>query len=927
MTALELLSDLRDRGVKLWVDGTDLRFSARKGTLGKAAAELLARHKTELVELLKAPDAGATPRQDTARTKRFSLDDQAIDLSSVPDWHRDEQDPYVRYVAPYKGFLYQRLALDKKFVRGEGCFLFDAEGTPYADFIAQFGAVPFGHDPKPIWDALETVRRESRPNLVITSISAAAGELAERLLTVAPAGLSHAVFTNSGAEAVEAAIKLARARTGRLGILSTRDGFHGLTLAGMSATGREFFQRGFGAPVPGFNYVPFGDLEALQTTLELRPDFFAAFVVEIIQGESGIHVAPPGYLAAATELCHRFGALLIVDEVQTGLGRTGTLFACEAEGVTPDILTLAKALGGGLMPIGACLYKQSVYTEHFDLRHGSTFAGNALACSAALATINELTKDDRRLVRQVSTVGRRLQQQLRQLQSEYPLLVADIRGRGLMIGVDLDLEHIANTQAGMLAVMQEHGLLLYMAVSYLLNVEHIRIAPSFTNGTVLRIEPPLIADAALCDRLIESLRRLLDILQRGAAGELLAHLMEGASAPTPSRLSQPKQTQRPISRRALTKDRTRFAFVVHLLATSDLRRFDATLEPFSDGQLTGLRSRIAEFVKPFPLDELAIESTDSGVADGELIVLPHLPSELLALSGNAAVALVQSAVDLASERGARVVGLGGFSSIVADGGLALTHRPGLTITSGNSLTTWTAIRSVEVACAKYGFALADCTVAVVGATGAIGHALSLLCAERAAELILIGNPLATEASLGKLREVAEDCRRHVATRVAAGREFTPGSLAARIAHGRTSAPPPHGDAGMTITTDIDQHLPRAHVVLAATNAVQPFIASRHLRSGALVCDVSRPFNVVPDLVQQRDDLRLLSGGLVLPPPSSVLGHVEAPERANALVACAAETIVLALSGYQSAHLCGRLDIATIEDIGRLAEELGFSVIA
>ena len=162
---------------------------------------------------------------------------------------------------------------------------------------------------------------------MITSISAAAGELAERLLAVAPAGLGHAVFTNSGAEAVEAAIKLARARTERHGILSARDGFHGLTLAGMSATGREFFQRGFGAPVPGFNYVPFGDLEALQTTLEFRPDFFAAFVLEIIQGESGIHVAPKGYLAKEAELCHRFGALLIVDEVQTGLGRTGILFA------------------------------------------------------------------------------------------------------------------------------------------------------------------------------------------------------------------------------------------------------------------------------------------------------------------------------------------------------------------------------------------------------------------------------------------------------------------------------------------------------------------------------------------------------------------------------------------------------------------------
>src|SRR3954447_16711566 len=181
------------------------------------AEHLRKRSRTGVPGAASAKDAW--PELVHEHRKSF-LDGETIALASLKDWRAQEQDAYVRYVAPYKGFLYQRLGLDKTFVRGEGCFLFDSEGTPYADFIAQFGAVPFGHDPEPIWDALEAVRRESRPNLVITSISAAAGELAERLLAVAPAGLGHAVFTNSGAEAVEAAIKLARARTERLGILS-----------------------------------------------------------------------------------------------------------------------------------------------------------------------------------------------------------------------------------------------------------------------------------------------------------------------------------------------------------------------------------------------------------------------------------------------------------------------------------------------------------------------------------------------------------------------------------------------------------------------------------------------------------------------------------------------------------------------------------
>jgi acetylornithine/succinyldiaminopimelate/putrescine aminotransferase/predicted amino acid dehydrogenase len=889
-----------------------------------------------LAEYLRKQSPRATPeagsregdipaRQPPGESRRSFLDDDTVTLASVRGWSAQEQTAYIRYVAPYKGFLYQRLGLDKTFVRGDGCYLLDVNGTRYADFIAQFGAVPFGHDPASIWQALETTRRDAVPNLVIASIPAPQGELAERLLAVAPPGLAHVVFTNSGAESVEAAIKLARCRTGRLGILAAGNAFHGLTLAGMSATDTSFFQRGFGAPVPGFSIVPFGDIAALQAALEARPNFFAALLVEIIQGESGIRVAPSGYLAAARDLCHRHGALLIVDEVQTGLGRTGSLFACETEGVTPDILLLAKALGGGLIPIGACLYTQEAYTEQFDLRHGSTFAGNALACRAALATIDELTRDDRRLVRQVAALGDRLQQQLQQLQSQYPLLVKEIRGRGLMLGVELDLPQLAESQSGMLAMLQDQGLLLYVAVSYLLNVEHIRIAPSFTHGTVVRIEPPLTADAPMCDLLIGALSRLLDSLQRGDAATLLGHLMGTPRSRMPPAFGG---VQRPALvavalQESSTRAITRFAFIVHLLDAGSLRRFDPSLESFSDAELEGLKSRITEFIKPYPFGELTVRSADGRLTQGELIALPHLPSELLALSEDEAVSLVQSAVDLAVERGAEVVGLAGFSSIVTYGGLALRAREGVTVTSGNSYTTWVAVRAVEAACSERGISLADCTVAIVGATGAIGHALSLLFAERAAELILIGNPQVAEATLGRLRIVAQDCKQHVQALAARGHKFSPGRFAGwslRQPAAASAAP----EAGVTITTDIDQHLPRAHVVLTATNAVLPFISAHHLRNGVLVCDVSRPFNVSPNLNDERPDVRVVDGGLVQAPDASVLELLEEPGRSNVLLACAAETIILALSGFRSEHLCGRLDPATIEELGGVAARLGFS---
>lgn len=904
MSAVELAGRLRAKGVELWVDGTRLRYRARSGTLDPSDVEQLARHKPELIALLTAPP------QPSAEPEDRTLPIAGAEFGRVV--RRTAQgspDPYLRHVAPFRGFVLSRLGIDKTFVRGEGCYLYDDRGRRYADFIAQYGAVPFGHDPAPIWAALDAIRASGEPNLAAMSVLPAAGALAEALLAVAPAGLEHVILANSGAEAVEVALKLARASTRRRGIVSTRDAFHGLTLGGLSATGRPFYRQDFGAPVPGFDFVPFGDLPALEQVLAGNPEFYAALVVEPIQGEGGIHVAPPGYLAQAHALCRRYGVLLIVDEVQTGLGRTGDMFACQYEDVRPDVLVVAKALGGGVMPIGACLSTAAVYPDVFDLRHSSTFAGNALACRVGLAALDVLTGDAGRLVGEVRQRGARLFAGLADLQAEFGDVIADVRGRGLMLGVELDLDGLARRQCGLLACLHEAGMLLQLVTSYLLNVEQIRIAGAIGGECVLRVEPPLVVDDAMCDDLVAALRRLCTILRAGDSYHLLGHLV-GASGTT-ALVDAPRRRPHP-------GQAARFAFVVHLLVRADIRFADDSLGAFSAEELDDLVGRVAEFGEPIPVGQLVV-GDDGAAAFGELIMVPVTAAELLAMTGRDAVDLVQRSVDLAARRGATVVGLGGFTSIVADGGLAVRPPDGVAVTSGNSLTAWAAVSAVEQFCHDNDRDLRSSRVAIVGATGAIGHALSVACVERAGDVSLIGRPNATASAVARLESVTQDCARHVADRAAAGVDYPEGTLAARMLAAESPA--------RLITTAPYQaeEMRRASIVITATNTPDVIVTADHLCSDALVVDVSRPYNVDPAVTSARPDVTVIRGGVLRAPGDAVLGPLAGDADGETVVACASETIVLALSGMRSPYLCGRLDPATVSALGHAALEWGFAV--
>ncbi|MEA2469675.1 MAG: ornithine--oxo-acid transaminase, partial [Thermoleophilaceae bacterium] len=292
-----------------------------------------------------------------------------------------------RYLNPQMGRILRTLGFDKVGSGGEGAHLIDSEGNRYLDLFGGYGVFAIGRNHPAAIRALEEVMQARTGNLPQLGVTLLSGVLAEQLLALAPDSVAARVPANTGTEAVEAAIKIARAATGRGRVLYAEHAFHGLTLGALSINGNAEFRDGFGPLLAGCDPVGFGDLDALAR--ELAAGDVAAFVVEPVQGK-GVNLPAPDYLPGAQELCRRAGTLFVCDEVQTGIGRTGRFFALEHWGLQPDLICVAKALSGGLVPIGAVLASRAAFEKVFDgmeraVRHGSTFGGNDLAAAAALA--------------------------------------------------------------------------------------------------------------------------------------------------------------------------------------------------------------------------------------------------------------------------------------------------------------------------------------------------------------------------------------------------------------------------------------------------------------------------------------------------------------------------------------------------------------
>lgn len=848
---------------------------------------------------------------------------------------------------PERSLLTSLVRFNKPIARAQGSYLWDEDGVEYLDFSSQYGAVPFGYNPPFLWSALRALEAACEPSFVQPMIAPAAEALARRLSELVPGNDSYVIFCNSGAEAVEAALKLARVRTRRRVILSTHTGFHGKTLGAVSATGSPSYRESFLVDTTAFAHVPYDDLAALEA--RLASGDVAAFIVEPIQGESGMILPSPGYLAKARELCTNAGTLFVADEVQTGLGRTGRLFASEWDQVVPDMILLAKALGGGLVPLAACVVQTKVWQKEMGLYHSSTFANNHVTCRVGLAVLEHLSRDDQAVIRQVARVGDELRERLEDLQRRFPTVFREVRGRGLMLG--LELHPWPADESYFLGMANYLGYIVPLASGYLLNEHRIVVLPTITRSNVLRIQPAFSIGCAEIDRLMSALEALARILQSRRFEELLGYVTGDRVQPS-LRPPAPEGARTEPVRSG--HHLGRFAFLIHPTDFEDLvRSLPPGCADYPAPQLTRVRAWLDSFRKfsgaPAAVHHLPrLGSKAGGYVEGWLISSMMTPRELMRLQPQDKRELMSAYLSVAHDLGADVVGLGAFTSVITRGGMELLPSE-VPLTTGNSLTALMCTEALQRVCSRLKRSLASETVAILGAAGSVGRVAALDMASRCARLILLGNPRngmairAVEAVGGEIyatllsaaeseipgrirtelriiREVFSDLAIRVGS-IASEQAFRElFGIIEKLFRTRLQREPP-----IVVSVAPQEKLRQAGVVISATSHGSACVDPSWLAPRAIVCDVARPSDMAPHLQMTRPDVFAFDGGLVRLPERVCLGSrniLGFPPGVN--LACLSETIVLTMAGVRThVSLGNRIQLQEARRIHDLAGVHGF----
>lgn len=425
---------------------------------------------------------------------------------------------YADHVNPQWVKLLEILQMNVRYERCAGAELYTRDGRRILDFLSGYCVHNAGHNHPAIVEALHRELDRSGPGMLQSHVPELAGELAEKLCARAGGRLKKVFFASSGSEGVEAVIKFSRAHTGRSGLLYTNGAFHGLTCGALSLMGDPFWRDGFGPLLPGAEAIPFDDAEALEQKLASKR--FAAFIVEPIQGEGGIRIPQTSYLETAQKLCRHYGSLFVLDEVQTGMYRTGRFLAAQHFDLEPDMVVLAKALSGGLIPSGALLMSDEIYQSVYGslkraIIHTSTYSENSLAMRAGLATLEVLERE--RLGERASAAGDYLRRRLRDVLAHYEM-VKDIRGAGLMNGIEFNAPKKLSLRIPFEAFLKIHpGMFGQVLVMRLFRDYGILTQICGNNFMTLKVAPPLVIDDHQLDEFIADIADAVELMHSSSS--------------------------------------------------------------------------------------------------------------------------------------------------------------------------------------------------------------------------------------------------------------------------------------------------------------------------------------------------------------------------------------------------------------------------
>lgn len=775
--------------------------------------------------------------------------------------------------------LLTAIGLDVTYERSEGNYLWhtrDGQPEKILDFAGGFGSGLFGHNHPALLNEAQSFLKHHLPIMAQGSCRTNAARLAARLCEWVD-GDYITIFTNSGAETVEAAMKHARLETGCSMFWAVRGGFHGKTLGAIQMT--SSYAEPFAVWGPEVRFLDPANPNNWERILAETGDQVAAIFVEPILGEGGVRPLPADFVQWLNHQSKKLGVPLVVDEIQAGMGRTGTFLASSSIGIEPDYICLAKALGGGIAKIGALMINRKRFVKKFSVIHTSTFAEDDFSCGIALKSLELLETDA--IPARCNKAGTKLLTKLKALHAQFPEQIHEVRGQGLMIGVEL-VNH-PDSPSNIIKILSQQEYLGWIAAGYLLNVHNIRITPTLNRSTTLRVQPSAYINDEEIERLVNALKVFCQALQYSDAGHLTGYQI---GLPEQKLIDwrdlQPSKLETPNTNRQV-------AFIGHFLSARHLTQCDPSVSTFPENMLVEYLSRMSSIVGPSIIDRINVKSITGDEVHirflGLNLTAPQISRERQQRNLGWIREKIEDGATLARDLGCQVVGFGGYTSSVT-GNCRLVKTENIALTSGNSLTIGMALEALKQTAVEVGIGLEGVPIAVVGVPGNIASTAAILLAPYASELILIQRTSASHR------------------------------IESKAANPRTK---------INVTDDLNA-LRDAALIMTATISGESFIRAHHLsHDKTVVCDVSVPPDVCDEVLHERPNTTVLNGGIVRLPHNEDFSIAGIPLKPGRVFGCMAETLLMGLEGFTEHGTYGDITPEGVEQMLGLAAKHGFTL--